>query len=221
MIGWKEKKYTEKTETGFVDFKCPKCGKLIKKIDMKGSNRFTLSGVCQYCDTKFEAELINPTEKTKTQLKGYLYNKIARCKKCNTPIKLSKKIFSYHKLCDSCYKEMLKEKEKQRAMMEDVAKAKKIIKKDVIFKHFSKIFSEEEVLDVLIKNDFDLMESIDFLDKKIMKEKKELAIEQEISKMEELDEKMKIREEAEKRLYGKVERGRKILTEEEKEMIFN
>ena len=81
-------------------------------------------------------------------------------------------------------------------------------------------FNKDDIINALIKNKLDLKKTFNFLIKKAKKEGHEAMIEREIYKMKLADEKRKIRETAEKRLYGKIKTRRKILTEEETEIIF-
>jgi hypothetical protein len=86
---------------------------------------------------------------------------------------------------------------------------------------FSWVFKESEIVNVLIENNFDFKKSIGFLIEKKKEVEKEFAVQEEMAKIKKLNEKMRIREEAEKRVFGKARTKRLNFTEEEREMILN
>lgn len=168
-----EKRYTDKTDDkGFYDLKCPKCGKFVKKIDLRKPYFSYFNGECQYCGVVIRADL---TKKDRT---------------------------------------------------EDVEKAKKIIKENLTSEGFEFYDEEEaflvgryvlpegEIVCALIKNEFNLKKTVDFLihEKEIEAQMGQIAL---------VEKNRKLREEAERRLYGKVRKKRGNFTEEERDMILN
>lgn len=88
-------------------------------------------------------------------------------------------------------------------------------------KSFGYQFDEEEILDVLIRNDNDVKKAIEFLIKNTEKRRKEYQIEKEMEKIKMRKERRLAREQAEKRVFGKPQTKRTSLTENEKESIFD
>ena len=76
------------------------------------------------------------------------------------------------------------------------------------------IFNEDDVINLIVKNDYKVKEVID----KIVETE---LIKIEADKILDRQRKRAIKEQAEKKLYGKIKTRRKILTEEEKEMVFD
>ena len=76
------------------------------------------------------------------------------------------------------------------------------------------VLDKEELINLVIKNDYDVKDIIN----QLVENK---FVEVEVNKIKERQRKRNIREQAEKKLYGKVKTKRKILTEEEKELIFD
>ncbi len=74
--------------------------------------------------------------------------------------------------------------------------------------------NKEDVINSVIKNNGDVKNAINFLIEKEL-------IKTEEDKILERQQKRKIREEAEKKIYGKIKNKRKFLTEEEKDMVFD
>ena len=83
------------------------------------------------------------------------------------------------------------------------------------------IFSKEELIKAIITSNYDWEKAFDWLIDFAMKRSKEYDIQSEVNKIEAREERRKIREEAEKRLYGKKKTIRIPLSEDEKEIVLS
>lgn len=82
-------------------------------------------------------------------------------------------------------------------------------------------FQKAKIVEALIRKDFDLQKSIKLLLKERESEEKEKEIQNKILDLKYREKQKLIRQEAEKRLYGKNKTQRQSFTEEEKEIIFD
>lgn len=168
---------------------------------------------------------------------------MANCIKCENKLEFVDRIF-LRRLCFSCNKDKLeknkleeeRELNKQEKLSKQYEKSRNEIQKYIEselneyyitqilgsfwvypFGNTQKkpfIFEGRKVINLVIKNDYNVKEVIDKLIDDEM-------INVESNKILEREKKRNIKEEAEKRLYGKVKTKRKILTEEKKDMVFD
>lgn len=82
-------------------------------------------------------------------------------------------------------------------------------------------FQENELIEAIIKNKYDFDKAIEELHREHAREAKEMQIQVAMAQIKEREERRRIREEAEKRVYGKVKTKREALSNEEKEGIFS
>jgi 5-methylcytosine-specific restriction endonuclease McrA len=96
---------------------------------------------------------------------------------------------------------------------ENIEKAKKMLENEIYY-NFSIENVKKELINRLIKNNYNV-------EKTITETVKEGQVKSEMEKIKQREKQRKIREEAEKRLYGKTNTKRQKFTENQKNMILN
>lgn len=143
------------------------------------------------------------------------------CKKCGEEISVWRS-FNWHGICKKCYPEYEEEIDKDMENLEKVEKATEILLQfcgnkdesycEVFFEKYDILF--EDVINNLIKNNFDLNKTILEIDE----DDEDLLRLLEVYKLKRRVKRTKVREEAEKEVYGKVKSERTPI--KEKEAIF-
>jgi len=170
--------------------------------------------------------------------KGLLYRKFKKKGVKKDPTERAKQIIKEHTISDKEYFDIIFERKDvdKYCFHKALTIGKEVNRFEILPGHW--IFTGNQIINALIKNKFDLDKSINYLHEenakkirevkakmratmlKIPKKTREAKIREEVFRMQIRDQRRKIREEAEKRLYGKVKTRRRTLTEEETEMIF-
>lgn len=220
---------------------CFACGKKLGIWGWMNSSQFNDKNFCAACvkDKNFCGENAKNGQEES--------NKGITCYKCGKELKFfNRKIHYTVKNPDSVFEKDVvycpechnKEEEKLKAKRAPIEKARQLIKshfeteqerspyfysseKNSNPRYFVETgyFDEEEIINSLIENNFDINKTINLLVEKRKKENREWQIEREMDKIKDREKKHLLREEAEKRYYSKVKTKRQAFTTDEKEAI--